>query len=374
MATTTARRFHPGPWEQNKARSSDDPADLKLALGPGFVGAIVDLAWAQLEPRRGEYDWSVVERYLDWGAAHERQVAFVLYDRDFTTVLNKSKIVPRWLVDAGGATTFKRDNAGGVARIWEPQVSGWRIELIQALAARWDDHTNFEALALAETALGGINERTEPGYTDAAYLTEMLRTIDAGAAALRQAQLWCNLNYAPGDMLERLAARIALTGAGGITNPDSVPWENKPVYDIMRSWRGQITVALGGNPEQLDKPGGGHYRDMAQLVAMQQAFAVGDLGGNYVFWQGTFNSTVAGGGDLSKQYRAAIAAMVAAGHGATQTAVPTSLSIDTTPTEPTEPPAEPDVDLAALRAWLAEAEDLPAQIGAWLARGRELVG
>ena len=35
---------------------------------------------------------------------------------------------------------------------------------------------------------------------------------------------------------------------------------------------------------------------------------------------------------------------------------------------------DPVVDLVALRAWLKEAEDLPAQIEAWLARGRVLVG
>lgn len=35
---------------------------------------------------------------------------------------------------------------------------------------------------------------------------------------------------------------------------------------------------------------------------------------------------------------------------------------------------EPTIDLAGLRAWLKEAETLPAQLQAWLARGRVLVG
>lgn len=40
----------------------------------------------------------------------------------------------------------------------------------------------------------------------------------------------------------------------------------------------------------------------------------------------------------------------------------------------TPDPVNPTVDLVALRAWLKEAADLPAQIEAWLAKGRVLVG
>ncbi|MEZ4684155.1 MAG: hypothetical protein R2932_59090 [Caldilineaceae bacterium] len=43
-------------------------------------------------------------------------------------------------------------------------------------------------------------------------------------------------------------------------------------------------------------------------------------------------------------------------------------------TGPVEPPTEGEIDRAALRAWLAEADDLMPQLGDWLARGNALVG
>lgn len=367
----TLKPFHPGHYLQSKAGNSSDVGDLALALQPGFVGALVDLPWAQLEPRPGQYDFTILIEYLRWAETNNRRIIGMIFDRDFKAGCGKSKTVPAW-VDCAPFNA-KLANRGCIAKIWTPTVNDRRIALIQAIAAQFDGHPHLEALVLPETALGGITPASQPGYTREGYRDEIIRLIHAVAPALQKTMLFQSMNWLgpdDGSYLDMIAEAFVATGAGGITNPDSLWWEKKPMYETMQRYAGRIPIMVGGDVSQLlDPDNNPHYKGVAELVAGQYRFAVEELGGNYALWNPWLVNPNTSG-KHSAAYRAAIAQLVADERNATVTAIPAVLR----PAPGGEGPEEPAIDVAAIRAWLAEAEDLPAQITAWLERGKALVG
>jgi len=362
MAITAIKKFTPGHYLQDKS-SKRDPAQLAPALAPGFVGALVDLPWARLEPTKGQYDFALITDYLRWGEMNNRQLIFILMDRDFRNPPNKSRIVPRWVP----SLPFN-DGIGAIAKIWTPEVSALRAALIGAIAAQFDGHPNLEALVLPETALGGITERNTPGYTHAGYCNEICKLIRTVAPVLKQTQLWQSLNWL-GPMnspyLQQIVDVINDTGIGGVTNPDTVPWERdaKPMYAVMQRNADRVAIAIGNDTSQLDRPGGAHYATFAELVAMQRAFAA-ELGAHYQLWNNGFDSQAASGAGLGREYLTAIGMLVADASKGTRVEVPLSLRAE----EGGGPdPVGPLIDQEELRGLIGELEG-------WLGRLKVAVG
>ena len=359
MPIATLKKFHPGFYLQDKSANTD-PA--KLAMAPGFTGAFVDIPWAALEPQQGRYDFSLLHAYLAWGMEHNYQLVFMVTDRDFTRSAATSRIVPKWV--ASVPFNAKAGNRGCVAKIWTQPVNDARIALIRAIAEEMDSHPNLEAISLQETALGGVDATSQKDYTHEGYTDQICRLIREVAPAMPTTQLWQSINWLgpkAGTLLDVIAGTLYDTGAGGLTNPDSVPWEadQKPMYAVMRRWADRIPVAFGGDTSQHDKPGGEHYRTFDELLAMQVDFAL-KHGAHYIMLNSGFTSHVVAGGGLSKDYQAAVGRMVTAKR--LEPAIPAVL-------RPTggEEPEEPGIDVALLRQLIGEGEG-------WVARLRAAVG
>lgn len=360
MTIATLKNFTPGFIFQSKGAGTT-LAELEPALTPGFIGAFVDLPWAAIEPSRGTYDFSLIRSYLAWGANNGRQLFFMLADRDFSRSAATSRIVPRWVESA--PFNKKRADGGCVARIWTTPVNDARITLIHAIMREFAEHPQFEALSLQETALGGISSASDEDYNHDDYCDQICRLIRAVAPALGRVQLWQSINWlgpADGPYLDRIAGAMAMTGAGGLTNPDTVPWNRKkPMYGVMRAWADRLPVALGGDTSQLDRPGGEHYATFADLLEMLLAFAL-EHGAHYLKVKGSFHSQVASGAALSKAYLAAVQTIVQARR--LEPSIPAVLRPDDAGEGPT-----PALDVTAIRAWLGRLE-------AVMAEGKALVG
>jgi len=368
MTTATVKRFNPGFIFQSKGAGTT-LAELAPAAGPGFVGAFVTLPWAVIEPAKGAYDFSLIRSYLAWGANNGRQLFFMLADRDFSRSAATSRIVPRWIESA--AFNKKRADGGCVARIWTKEVNDARIALIHAIMREFAEHPNFDVLSLQETALGGISTASDADYNHDDYCAQICRLIREVAPSLGLVQLWQSINWLgpkDGPYLDRIAEALFESGAGGMTNPDSVPWAKaeKPMYAIMQRWANRLPIAFGGDTSQLEKPGA-RYATFAELVGMQLDFAL-EHGAHYVLFNGGFYSHELSGATLSKAYLAAVQAIVQARR--LEPSIPAVLR----PASGGEEPEAPNVDVAAIRAWLAEGEGLPVQLMAWMARGKALIG
>jgi hypothetical protein len=358
----TLKKFHPGFYLQDKSASTD-PA--KLTLIPDFTGAFVDIPWAALEPDRdGDYDFSLIRKYLDWGATNNRQLIFMLADRDFSRSASTSRIVPKWV--ASVPFNAKAGNRGCVAKIWTEPVNSARIALIRAIAREFDSHPNLEAISLQETALGGVDSQSQRDYSHEGYTDQICRLIREVAPAMPTTQLWQSINWLTkkDTYLEAIAQTLYETGAGGFTLPDNVPWEpDKLMYGVVKRWADRVPVAFGGDTSQHDKPGGAHYATFADLLQMQVDFALSN-GAHYIMLNSGFTSHAVTGGGLSKEYGAAVGRMVAGRR--LEPPVPSVLR----PTDGEEPgpePEEPVIDVALLRQLIGEGEG-------WLARLRAAVG
>lgn len=350
----TAKNFNPGLWVQDKSKKPD----LTTALAPGFRGILLQMPWASVEPQQSKYDFANVRSLLEWSKLNNRQVALMLFDRDFNTPAGQSKIVPKWV--ASEPFNKKRANGGCVAKLWTPAVNDARIALIKALAAEFGDSPYLEAIALQETALGGINPTDQTDYSHEKYCAEIVRLIYAVAPDMKRVQLWQAINWlgpfnAP--YLDRIAQAIFHKKAGGLTNPDSVPWEvnDKPMYAVMKRWSDKLPIAFGGDTSQLDKPGG-KFDTFTNLVRSQFDFATSH-GAHYVMMNANgFHSKALSGAAASKEYGTAIRNFV---RGATMTVQrPATLIGDDVPPPP-DPVIDPvpdtttDARVAALEAALA---------------------
>jgi len=361
MPPVTVKRFRPGFIYQAKGAGTG-VEELAGALAPGFVGAFVDIPWAAIEPRQGDYDFSLIRRYLDWGDEHDRRLFLMLTDRDFSRSAATSRIVPRWVASA--PFNKKRADQGCVARIWTEEVNDARIALIRAIMGEFAEHPQFEALSLQETALGGISSASDKDYSNEGYTGEICRLIHEVAPVLGSVQLWQSINWLTkkDTYLEAIAQALYETGAGGFTLPDNVPWEpEKLMYGVVKRWAGRLPIAFGGDTSQLGKPGGGHYQTFDDLVQMKVDFALSHFA-HYIMLKDTFHSQVASGPALSQAYGAAVKRLVAA-----RPFFPTVPAVLRAEDDGEEPGPAPTIDVELLRALLSEGEG-------WLARVKAVVG
>lgn len=341
----TAKNFNPGLYVQDKSKQPD----LSTALAPGFRGILLQMPWASIEPQQGRYNFDNIRSLLEWGKVNERQVVLMLFDRDFNTPAAQSKIVPKWV--ASEPFNKKQANAGCVAKLWLPAVNDARIALLKALAAEFGDSPYLEAIALQETALGGIEQGAgADDYTHEKYCSEIVRLIYAVSPSLQRVQLWQAINWLgpfSAPFLDRIAQAIFHTRAGGLTNPDSVPWEvnDKPMYAVMKRWSDKLPIAFGGDTSQLDKPGG-KFATFADLVRSQYDFATSH-GAHYVMLNANgFHSKTLSGVQPSREYGAAIKNFV---RGTTMTVQRPSTLVGN------DEPNQPDDTTAAQLATLQQA-------------------
>jgi hypothetical protein len=164
--------------------------DLREALThPGvYAGAVLIATWAQLEPTRGQYNFSV----LDQGLANMRA-----YNKTYpaTPLVAKLRIfagaeAPEWAKKIGGppVTITEHDNEVAVGRFWSAEYGdAWR-QLQVALARRYDDTPLVHEVAIsscaastAEPFVVPVGERNLPALTDAGYSDAAMKQCLMGA-------------------------------------------------------------------------------------------------------------------------------------------------------------------------------------------------
>jgi hypothetical protein len=249
---------------------------------PTVLGAQIRYQWADLEPRKGVYDFSRIESdlaYLSSMKTPKRLVAQIL-DRRFN-VDDPSGIVPDYLVNdpeyAGGIVRTKN---GFIARLWDRKVMDRLIALYKALGQRFNGEPYFEAIATEETALG--LETFPPDYSRPALAEQFKRLLTAARAAWPNTNVFMYTNY----LVEELEGiiRHAHETRCGVGGPDVTP--RAPSYgariimgiDGGVRYVGKTPIAFAvQSPELCGKEGCNLPKDIYD-------FALNELGANYLFW------------------------------------------------------------------------------------------
>ncbi len=199
-------------------------------------GAQVVYNWRQLEPRKGEYDFSKIERDLKFAERLDKRLFVQVQDRFF---LPESRYAPEYLLtdpEYGGGLVRQTDNAGEgkakgsgwVAAQWNPQVRTRFQALLAALGEQFDGR--IYGINLPETAIEvGRGENAPEGFTCDVYFDAQMENITAARAAFETTYVVQYVNFWPCEWNDdrRYMSRFfefALANGVGAGGPDIIPY------------------------------------------------------------------------------------------------------------------------------------------------------
>jgi hypothetical protein len=187
-----------------------------------FKGAQIMYAWRDIEPRKGEYDFSILRLDYEYLRKFNKELFVQLQDVTFNP---KYKAVPDYLLTAeydGGAVMQYNDDGtpgGWVAKRWNKRVRERFALLLKAMGQEFDG--KLEGVNLQETSIGVRDSSfSQPGYVDG--LKENMLALKM---AFPTSTTMIYANFIPGEWL---------------------PWEDKGYLRGIYQYGEQIGVGLGG--------------------------------------------------------------------------------------------------------------------------------
>jgi len=265
-----------------------------------FEGAQLKYTWRELEPAKGEYDFSGLQRDLDFLRARGKKLFVQFQDVSFDTAINT---LPRYLmtdtayhggacnqIEVHGDGTVER--FGWVGRRWDPAVQARMRAIFDTLGAVFDG--KIEGINLAETAVdfGNDDSLFPAGFSFEIYRDAVIDNMKALKKAFPKSIALAYSNFMPGEGrlpegrsylgdLYRAAAEFHF-GLGG---PDLFPYKKGQMnngYRIIRIGRDSIPAGIAvqhGNYDYVN-PRTGRRVTIPELAG----FAEGELGVDYLFW------------------------------------------------------------------------------------------
>jgi len=290
-------KWHPGHYVALPADKAPDPRYLarivaELQANPVLRGVQIRYTWAELEPERGQYDFSRLERDLELMAAAGKQLFILLQTKSF----DGSNPAPDYLdaETAAGATyayAAQRPAQGQTAklhgyniRLWDTQVRTRLSALTAELGKRFNAHPALEGVAMTETALSFPLQPIERSQV-LGYFANLLQVHARMREVFPNTVTIQYTNYPVGQLstfvpgLHRVGA--GLGGPDVFLAPDSGLANG--VYPYYREFAGRMPMAPSVQDENyFASEHGGSYAP--PLIEDIYTFARNDLRANYLFW------------------------------------------------------------------------------------------
>ncbi|WP_375749273.1 hypothetical protein [Vibrio sp. HN007] len=245
----------------------DSIHDHPLLTHNRFSGAQIMYPWAKLEPRKGEYDFSLVREDYNYLKSHGKKLFIQLQDATFFA---QNKGVPDYLFSDefdGGAIrqlTDEGEPEGWVAKRWNEKVRERFALLIQALGQEFDGR--IEGINLQETAIG-VSKKNDPSFSEEKYLTGLKANMRVLKRAFPNSTAMQYANFVNGEWL---------------------PWEDKGYLKSLYQYGEEIGVAMGA-PDLMMRRRGQLNHALAMMheneFTVPLGIAVQD--GNYIGKTGT---------------------------------------------------------------------------------------
>jgi hypothetical protein len=262
-----------------------------LAKEPLLLGLRQRYYWAELEPERGKYDFSLIDAHLKRLKGMNKRLVLTVADRSWSG-RDPSQVIPAYLLKepgAGGGYYAKLDKAGAptwgvVARLWEPVVMDRLLALYAELGRRYDSHPNVEGVVVAETS-PGFNSKPE-GYTKAIWAAALNRQIKQVREDWPSTNVFMYTNSLVGflqDMIE-----LCYQNKVGIGGPDVLPPPHEGILGdrilmgiepgAKRDYRGKTPIGYEVQSPELCGKEGCHSPE--KLLD----YSVDTLKATHVFW------------------------------------------------------------------------------------------
>ncbi|WP_232784597.1 beta-galactosidase [Mycobacteroides chelonae] len=226
----------------------------RLSDRPDIAGVQILVPWKMVEPTKGEYDFSQVDRVLSYLNTRGKKMFLQIQDRFFTLPAR----LPRYLLVepeyAGGAAPAGGNNGlgeqppGAIAAQWNPNVRERFHRLMAALAKRFDG--KIEGFNLPETSTQIDIKNDKTGYTCGANFEATLDNMRYGLQVFKKSKFVQYVNFWECEWnndhkyMER-TFNLAREKGIGVGGPDVLP--NKPAqmanaYPFFNKYKNQVPL------------------------------------------------------------------------------------------------------------------------------------
>lgn len=259
-------------------------------------GAQIIYSWKQLEPKKDVYDFSKIEKDLNFLSTKHKKLFIQLQDRSFEpTVFNVPDYIRQDKVYYGGIAMQydfpgegKPINSGWVPRVWDPAVQKRFQLLIQKLAIQFDGR--IYGLNLPETAVDFNTTNVPEGFTPDRYFNAELENVALARAVFHKSIVIQYINFFPGewnndhDYMSRLFS-YATAHQIGLGGPDVVPYRKSHMqnsYPFFHKAKGKLLIGMAiQEPDYTYKnPVTGNPYTFNDFYNFTENY----LGANILFW------------------------------------------------------------------------------------------
>lgn len=250
-------------------------------------------SWKQLEPQKGEYDFSVIREDYNYLLSKKKKLFIQIQDMTFDTIY---KSVPIYLLDEeydNGIVEFSEEGVveGWLAKRWNKKVQERFALLFQALGKEFDG--KIEGINLQETAIGEVEDIT---FSPEIYVEAIKTNMLSLKKAFPKSTTMQYANFLPEEWLPfedkgylksiyKYGEKIGV-GLGG---PDLMITKKAQLnHALALIHEGNYSVPLGIAVQDGNYIGEtGNTRvvnNRKNLVPILYAFAQDFLKVNYIFW------------------------------------------------------------------------------------------
>ncbi|MEO5563672.1 MAG: hypothetical protein ABIR18_09565 [Chitinophagaceae bacterium] len=281
------------------ARDRESLIDHPLLLHSIFKGAQIMYSWREFEPKKGQYDFSILKQDYEYLKKYGKKIFIQLQDGTFDP---RYKAIPGYLFsreyDGGVVLQYNDDGkpAGWVAKRWNKKVRERFALLLHALGKEFDG--KIEGINLQETAIG-VNHKTDSSFSEQGYVNGLKENMLALKKSFPLSTTMIYANFIPGEWLPgddkgylRSIYQYGEEIGVGLGGPDlMVTRKGQLNHALALMHEGSYTVPIGiavqdGNyigktgDEDDDKENKSHKN----IVPLLYSFAKDFLRVRYMFW------------------------------------------------------------------------------------------
>ncbi|WP_157268061.1 hypothetical protein [Azohydromonas aeria] len=288
-------KWNPGHYIQLNAGAGEfmiNRTFSEIAALPNVRGVQMRYQWRDLEPTKGNYDFSRIERDLAFARASGKKLAILVGTKAFAA---GSRALPdylrtdeyeggvyRILID-GRDTLGTESTTGENMAIWVPGVRDRLIALTQALGQRYNADNTFDSISFNETAFGNavvpLTSAQKQGYFDnLALMNNATRQAFPNTVVLQ----FFNFPriYLPNLVNNAINNGVGLGGPDTFLNDPALDLSTYPFYDTAA---GKVPLGPSVQGENyFTTYQYGPYNPPA--VTDLYAYARDRLKANYIFW------------------------------------------------------------------------------------------
>lgn len=234
--------------------SGELDANRQILERPDIGGVQIVYNWRQLEPEKGKYDFSAIEKDLATATSLKKKLFIQVQDRFFEPT---AKNVPDYLMadsvyDGGLAPQFdnpgenKPVGYGWVAMQWNPAVRHRYQSLLTALAKSFDGRVY--GINLPETAIDLSTKKPPTGFSCDAYFNAEMENLAFARKAFSTSKVVQYVNFWPCEWdndhhyMSRMFA-YAADNHVGLGGPDIIPGRKgqmKNSYPFFNRYKGKL--------------------------------------------------------------------------------------------------------------------------------------